>query len=333
METLIARHHFMRIRKMKGIKLYALLGSLTVAVACVPSAVMADEPTGNGAKAQAPVEHDRGVRLDDLFTKFSRPGGSEASTAPLVKPTPTHDASHTQPVVAVAKTKKNAPVVAKVQAKPAPGKTDKTVEIENAIAKLKNDQSNVVAVSHSVVSSSATPVISATLDRPGNLPKYRSGDHMVITLKALQECNVMVFDYDNKGTITQIYPNTFESNGTMHAGDSVELGGDKSQYTLDIDGSGIEQIFVYAYPTSERPIEVAMMTPMAHTPFRSAKITRSQYDAMIAQSREYSFAKAAGNGGAESRAITLKEKTGAVNISHSQQKPANKLELVFQIER
>jgi Domain of unknown function (DUF4384) len=340
---------------MKGIRLYALLASLTVAIACVPTASLADTPaTSATANDDHPVFNEmeagnqsRQLRLDELFRASDfEPTAKSATEKFKPKSKPKNAAAH----LAKAPTKPS-DVIAGKPAQVVVGKTPvKTKGQTELVTFHGTTDPTSLGVTHAIISNDATPVISASLDRPGNVPKYKAGDHMVIKLKALQSCNIMVFDYDNKGTITQLYPNDFDRAASLHAGEQIALGGDDSKYTLDVNGGGLEQIFVYAYPASDKPMEVAMLTPVAHSPFRATHMTRAQYDRLIAQSKDYNFS----NSTTDDRSVSVRAKSAqkadnnsplsTVSIKDSRQnepnpvvpasaqKPENKIELIFQIE-
>ncbi|HEY9792001.1 MAG TPA: DUF4384 domain-containing protein [Candidatus Obscuribacterales bacterium] len=352
---------------MKGTKLFALLGSLSLLAVCVPQITLAadaaskpassaGEKFDEGKASTAPTRQltteqilqmeslgskkppvgsasskraddgNRGIRLDRLFEalKTESHGATPLSHSTVVE--------HHKAQAAHANGKQ--PAIAHSPSPKAGGKS------EVAIYKHQvKETDNMVAVAHQVISNGSTAVISASLDRPGTVPKYRSGDHMVVNLKAWQDCNVLVFDYDNAGTITQLWPNSFEPNGALTAGQTIQVGGDNSQYTLDIDGKGVEQIFIYAYPSSEKmPGLLTAMAPVQNTPFRSTKMTRAQYHHLLQESREY-FQPAAGR--TSDRAVTVTARPEARQAAVGEQAakasfsdaPANKVELTFQIEK
>lgn len=170
------------------------------------------------------------------------------------------------------------------------------------------------------------PVISAKLDRAGNSPKYKVGDKLVVNVKANQDCNVVVFNYDSTGTLTQIFPNDYQQNGFVKAGDSVEIGGADSNFDYQISGKGgPEKVFVYAYPTNNEKAPITQLTamaPIAGTPFRGAEMTVDQYRDMVNNSKVF-FA----------RSVQVMPKKSAQLVSH-REAPAspNKVELSFSVE-
>jgi hypothetical protein len=167
-------------------------------------------------------------------------------------------------------------------------------------------------------------VISASLDKRGDLPKYKVGDNLVVNVKAHQDCNVVVFNYDSSGTLTQIFPNDFQQNGFVRANDSIEIGGSDSKFDYQIAGKGgPEKIFVYAYPTGKtNPLEVAL-APISGTPFRGGEMTVDEYRKLLSNSPVF-FA----------RSVQVVAKKTAQNVSS--QAPAsssNKVELTFMVDK
>ena len=170
------------------------------------------------------------------------------------------------------------------------------------------------------------PVISAKLDRAGNQPKYKVGDKLVVNVKANQDCNVVVFNYDSTGTLTQIFPNDYQQNGFVKAGDSVDIGGRDSIYDYQISGKGgPEKVFVYAYPTNnEKPpiTQLTAMAPIAGTPFRGGEMTVDQYRDMVNNSKVF-FA----------RSVQVMPKKSAQLVSNSAPAASpNKVELSFSVD-
>ncbi|MBY0546909.1 MAG: DUF4384 domain-containing protein [Candidatus Obscuribacterales bacterium] len=194
-------------------------------------------------------------------------------------------------------------------------------EISN-VAPVQPNQGQFVNVSHQTMVNSSN-VVTATLDRSGSLPKYKVGDKLVVNIKANQDCNLVVFNYDSTGTLTQIFPNDYQQSGYVRNGDSVQIGGPESPFDYQVAGKGgQEKIFVYAYPTGSEaaPITVAM-NPLAGTPFRSAEITPEQYRQMVNDSKVFF-----------SREVKVVPKRVA-NASATQTAAANKIELSFVVEK
>jgi hypothetical protein len=322
---------------MKGLKIWALLGGFAVATSFT-MAFAEDNKSG----AQAPqykegvtAGSDRGIALDELFAAFKKnvlddkPVAKSAPKVAVKTPTiaPTAHLTPTTKHHVVAKHS----VTAKKNSNTPTTQTAHEQEPEQVEPNNSNDSSVMLAVSGASGNSS---IISAKLDKPGALPKYKSGDRMMVRLTAKQDCNVLVFDYDSKGTLTQLYPNEYEPTGTMRAGTEIELGGTDSKYTLDVAGKGMERIFVYAYPTNDGPITVAM-NPVPHTPFRSVELTPDQYRRLVRESKTF-FVASANTDGSSDRSVKVTAKAGGpavANASVSSEKHPNKLELVFQIDK
>lgn len=309
---------------MNAKKLYALLGGLMVAGACLPPVTFAEDAkkasNDEGVNRAEIGTHTRHIKLSEI-KKHLQTQSAKPVAAPSLKPKASVETSNT---VATSNPKPpTKPVIATGKHAPKQNQTQLAI-----YKNQKNNANSVVAVSHSVFSTGTSPVVEATLNRPGTLPKYRSGEKMVIKLKALQECNVMVWDFDSNGALTQIFPNAYEPNGRMSAGQTMELGGEGSQYTLDLDGAGMERVFVYAYPVSvtDKPVEVAMV-PIPNTPFRSGgKMTKEQFDRLIASTPSYKFLS-----NSSDRGIKVVGKPQAVKVSNPSEPAENKLELHFQI--
>lgn len=187
---------------------------------------------------------------------------------------------------------------------------------------VQPNQGQFVNVSHQTASVSAGSVVVANLDRAGSLPKYKVGDKLVVNIKATQDCNLVVFNYDSTGTLTQIFPNEYQQSGFVRNGDTVQIGGPESPFDYQVAGKGgQEKIFVYAYPTgTDAPLTVAM-NPLAGTPFRSAEITPEQYRQMVNDSKVF-FSR-------EVKVVPKKVQ----NASASGGAQPNKVELVFQVEK
>jgi hypothetical protein len=319
---------------------------------------MADD-TGTASPAQpvsdsAQSAPDRGVPLDQLFKSFTTDQQGSAGTGAnrsvaldqlfkqiktnAPKPIPTAVASappkaHTSSLIAhqhqtATKGQGNKVMIAKAPSTKGAGSA---VSTQDAVYHGTNGGENMVAVSTGGSGDAGGPVVEASLDHPGQQPTYKAGDHMVISLKANHDCNVLVFDFDNQGNLTQLYPNAYEKDATMHAGQTVALGGDSSEYTLDIDGSGLERIFVYASPIAQGPITLAM-APVPNTPFRAVNMKAEEFDKMVAMSatfKEFDAQKG------DKRGVHVKGKDGAAQqvAFTAPGQASNKVELVFKITK
>lgn len=178
-----------------------------------------------------------------------------------------------------------------------------------------------------VSTASAAPFITAWLDRPGNSPKYKVGDKMVVNVSSTVDCNVVVFNYDAKGSLTQIFPNELQKEGRLRAGQTIQIGGDESPFDYHISGTGgTERIFVYAYPQSQNnaPVTVAMSPSKPSSPFKTANnVSMDQYVAMVRNAQVFTTR------GIE---VVAKKTTKKVSNTAPDADP-NKLELTFQVEQ
>lgn len=139
--------------------------------------------------------------------------------------------------------------------------------------------------------SSADSIINVWLDKKGITPQYKAGDKMKINVSATQDCNVMIFDFDGRGKLTQLYPNEYQQKTLLRAGDTITFGGADSPFDYQVSlpkGSNhsLERIFVYAYPVAEKPLSIALNTEDG-TPFRSGEMTLAQYKKMVAESKVF----------------------------------------------
>ena len=322
---------------MNGKRTHFLLAGLALSLFLAPIANAEDaKPAIDETKS-----HDRGV----MFVPMGSPGAGAAPaisvptvTKPEVKTAiqqVTRPKVATPVVKAVAKTTtKPANVVAKVKkvAPSAVAKVNNQSKTQTAISNGSKEDNNAVTATTALVNFGGDgPVVTAKLDHTGASPKYKVGDKMVINVKAHQDCNVVIFNYDSTGTLTQIFPNDYQQNGYVKAGDSVEIGGNNSDFDYQIAGQGgAEKIFVYAYPSGvEKPqaIQTIAMNPIHGTPFRSTEMTVDQYRKMVNECGNYTTR--AVNVVAKKRAHQLISSTNTPNTNST----ANKIELSFVVEK
>lgn len=189
-------------------------------------------------------------------------------------------------------------------------------------------------------------IISAWLNKGGNKPNYKNGEKMTINVTANQDCNIMIFDYDGKGKLTQIFPNDYQQNGSLKTGDSISIGGTESPFEYQVSGAKgkervKERIFVYAYPTNEKPMAIAM-NHEASSPFRSGEMTIGQYRQLVNESRVFFSKDVKEVAGEREVKIVPKHNTTAAKpglqlasnteeVSESNSSAPNKLELTFEI--
>lgn len=134
-------------------------------------------------------------------------------------------------------------------------------------------------------------IINVWLDKRGSAPQYKHGDKMKINVSASQDCNVMIFDFDGRGKLTQLFPNEYQQKTLLKAGDTITFGGSDSpfDYQVSLPKGAIraqEKIFVYAYPITEKPLSIALNTE-GGSPFRSGEMTLAQYKKLVAESKVF----------------------------------------------
>jgi hypothetical protein len=185
-------------------------------------------------------------------------------------------------------------------------------------------------------------IINVWLDKKGSAPQYKHGDKMKINVSASQDCNVMIFDYDGRGKLTQLYPNEYQQKTLLRAGDTITFGGADSPFDYQVSlpkGSSRaqERIFVYAYPVSEKPLSIALNTEDG-SPFRSGEMTLSQYKKMVAESKVFFNSNAASPQVSGERDVKIVPKAGTsapsiklVSTDDSKSGQPNKKEVSFTI--
>ncbi len=201
-----------------------------------------------------------------------RPGAANFAK-PEVKPNPVNSRAIKQPVRAARRRSSQPPVKTSNSANK-PDDINATAVFQPTGA-VKNGQS----------------IINVWLDKKGIAPQYKHGDKMKINVSATQDCNVMIFDFDGRGKLTQLYPNEYQQKTLLRAGDTITFGGSDSPFDYQVSlpqGSSRaqERIFVYAYPVSEKPLSIALNTEDG-TPFRSGEMTLAQYKKMVAESKVF----------------------------------------------
>ena len=159
-------------------------------------------------------------------------------------------------------------------------------------------------------------IISVWLDKKGSTPQYKHGDKMKINVSATQDCNVMIFDFDGRGKLTQLYPNEYQQKTLLRAGDTITFGGSDSPFDYQVSlpkgsNKAEERIFVYAYPVREKPLSIALNTEDG-SPFRSGEMTLAQYRKMVAESKVFFNAgkEGAQNSSSSDRDVKIVPKAG-----------------------
>lgn len=202
----------------------------------------------------------------------------------------------------------------------------KRIAVPVVVASKPADNTGSPSSDIAKVSNKSTPFINAWLDRAGQTPRYKVGDKMVVNVSSAVDCNLVVYNYDATGTLTQIFPNDLQKDGRVKAGQNIQIGGEESPFDYTVSGNGgLERIFVYAYPSSQSgsPMTVAMLQ-QKQGPFRTqTKVPFPEYVAMVRDSAVFT-----------TRGIeVVPKKTAVQKVSKPAAEPdQNKLELTFQVE-
>ena len=348
---------------MKGMRNLFVLGGIAFSLALPQLAFSADSPAAapaasDNAKIDETQQHDRGFG----FTPLDGRGSVAPITAPVVE-TPAvkkteakttvkkvsvdklavtqHKPSKQAVITAVPKLKNSAASPADAHSSVTARATTASAQVKNSGTKgeaqtsptFRQNENSSMLVKFSANDGGA--VISARLDRNGTQPIYKVGEKMVVNVKANQDCNVVVFNFDSNNTLTQIFPNDYQQNGFVKAGEAVQIGGSDSPFDYQIAGKGgPEKIFVYAYPIGNdynsaltamgtRSAKVAM-APIAGTPFRGAEMTVDEYRKLVNSSQVFF-----------SRSVEVKPRTKNTSSIASASMPAsspNKIELTFSVD-
>lgn len=174
---------------------------------------------------------------------------------------------------------------------------------------------------------STAGVFSATLNKQGSQPSYKNGEKMQIAVTANQDCNLNIFNFDGH-KLVQIFPNDFQKDSSVRAGETIEIGGADSEFDYQAAlprgaKKSEERIFVYAYPTNDAPVSIAL-NHMENAPFRDAEMSIEQYRDLINQAK----AKVKDR----DIAIVAKKKKSNVQLtSDSSSSPSNTIEIPFTI--
>lgn len=172
-------------------------------------------------------------------------------------------------------------------------------------------------------------VFFASLNKGGNQPNYKNGEKLQINVTANQDCNLNIFNFDGK-KLVQIFPNDFQKDASVRAGETIEIGGPDSEFDYQASlPRGVkkseERIFVYAYPTNDAPISVAL-NHMENAPFRDAEMSIEQYRDLINQ------AKTKGMKQRDIQIVAKKKHSSGVQLtSDSSSAAPNTIEMPFTI--
>ncbi|MDZ4834826.1 MAG: DUF4384 domain-containing protein [Candidatus Melainabacteria bacterium] len=177
-------------------------------------------------------------------------------------------------------------------------KTVKTTTKTQPIAKVIPAKSQPVVATKSTASSTKTihvnageQIVTAWLNKKGDKPHFKDGERLQVNVAANKDCNLMIFNYDGE-QLTQLYPNEYQNNPFVKAGQTIEVGGEgcKFDFTAANSTSKVsnEKIFVYAYPleSDSSPISIAM-AKVPSSPFRAAEMTPERYRELVNRSEVF----------------------------------------------
>lgn len=319
---------------MKTNKTLSILGAFALSL-CLTGAAYADDKSISEPSAED-LKHskERGLFIEPPVS----PSANVIKTGSKGEKQPAKKVIIKTPVKSQVQTP-STPAKAQVKESAKPVKVAKVKIQRPMIAKNKTKSSPVVA-SHVQVSPAAKDsniqtvsyeqdtIIKAWLNKPGRSPKYRDGDKMEINVTASQDCSIAIFDYDGKGKLTQLFPNEYQSSGQVKSGETVTVGGADSSFEYKVstnpgESKVNETIFVFAYPSTEAPISIAMNTT-PDSPFRSAEMTMEQYRRLVNESKVY-FSREV--------KIVPKSHSDVKAVAHNSTAAPNKVELSFSIEK
>jgi hypothetical protein len=87
---------------------------------------------------------------------------------------------------------------------------------------------------------------------------YRTGDHLIVTIKANKDCNIMVYYTNEIGNCLLVYPNKYEAKSFIRAGEQIVIGDDPSVFWMEVREDRIRD-YLQVIATSE-PIDISSLT-------------------------------------------------------------------------
>ncbi len=305
-------------------------------------------------KSLAPVSKPTGGKATTAENKGTKPGnlkpvsmttgshtfGKGLFSEPSV-PTKSVTPNHRAVTIAPPPSKGTPTVIQKSTNTPLQVKTATVKSVKSQpIAKTTPAKTpDVVAVKHTtsntktIVVNNGEQIVSAWLNKKGDKPHFKDGERLQVNVAANKDCNLMIFNYDGE-QLTQLYPNEFQTNPFVKAGQTIEVGGEgcKFDFTAANPSSkaSSEKIFVYAYPleSDSAPISIAM-AKVPDSPFRAAEMTPEKYRELVNRSEVFFSRKV------NVTARKSKEPDEVQLASFEQQSPAaapNKIELHLVID-
>lgn len=142
-----------------------------------------------------------------------------------------------------------------------------------------------------VVVNAGEQIVTAWLNKKGDKPHFKDGERLQVNVAANKDCNLMIFNYDGE-QLTQLYPNEYQNNPFVKAGQTIEVGGEGCKFDFTAANSSnkasSEKIFVYAYPleSDSAPISIAM-AKVPDSPFRAAEMTPEKYRELVNRSEVF----------------------------------------------
>lgn len=294
---------------MKSFRVYLMLGGMTLALlSSIQASYAADKVK---SESQSPKVDETSPRQDRgaSFTSLMQPANIQAAAGTVkIAPQTTNAKGRSQRTSIIAKKK----VI----------QQGTTAKLPAKIMFPAQKTSPVMNVSHT--SQISGSVVAACLDRSGSAPTYKIGDKLAVNVSAGTDCNILVFNYDSNGILTQIFPNDYQQSGLVRGGETVTIGGPDSPFDYQISGKGgTEKIFVYAYPIgTEKPLEVAL-NQVPGSPFRTAEMTPEKYRELVNSSKSF-FSR-------EVKVVPKKNIQPVATMPAAAS--ANKIELTFSVEK
>lgn len=306
----------------KGLRKALTIGlvSLSFGITLLSPAVADDNKSSDEVSAPTKDElknsTNRGLHIQPLKPKTT--AKSKTETEPKTKTE--------SKVSKTTKTEKAVEVAPKKVVKSAPAKKP---AVKTVTANKKSPpKKTVVASTRPALFVSSGNIVAASLNKAGRVPRYQDGEKLKVTVRAYEDCNLMIFNYDGK-VLTQLFPNEYQRDSFIKAGARVEIGGDESKFDFcasnETGDSSSEKIFVYAYPAKEKakPISIAM-NKAGGTPFRSTEMSLEDYRKLVNGSQTFF-----------SRGVKVVPKKQVVEATYEEVKssaPPNKLELSLTVD-
>ena len=118
--------------------------------------------------------------------------------------------------------------------------------IQKPMAKLQPVSPSATNTSGAANTTSAGGlVVKTAVDRPDG--RYRHGDTLTLTVDVTEDAYVWVFDTGTSGKVHQIFPNQYESDNFVRAGNAVAIPSGDSDYQLQVSHpKGTELLTVIA---------------------------------------------------------------------------------------